>query len=259
MTRIVTYFSGSQTIHELLSQFPLSQGPLYHYTNQQAAEGISKGEIWVTRADCFFDSSEIQHGISIIADVARQELNDNVLVVFVSLLFVIRECLKQCYVFSLSLDRDNPYLTSRYGKGLAFPEDFPRRLFSMGWHSVRNDGNSFRNYYFVDLYDFFEGSVIYDMDSKQRAARLVCEAFREIITPQAHIVDNFHFINILMTCCVLFKETKFANEEEYRAALVSKTANNESFEHSRTNKGRHIRYIAASGPPNYFVPEGQTS
>ena len=131
---------------------------------------------------------------------------------------------------------------------MTFLEDFPERLSSLGWHAVPIDSDSFRLHHFSDLYDFFEGSVIYDMDSKQRTARLACKAFQEVVTPQSHVVDRFHFINILMKCCVLFKEDKFSYENEYRIALVSKNTNGETFENSREKQGRRLRYIAARWP-----------
>ena len=249
--RIRQYFSGNKFVSELLSEFKVSQGPLFHYTNQIASVGIKGGEIWMTRADCFLDPKEIEHGLEVFSKAAQNSLSDLEIASFFKILEALKERLRTCFVLSLSQNPDNNYLQSNYagenGAVIEFQENFSHVLYT-GWHTIPNSDDSFRNHFIVDTYDRFEGFVLYDDEQQLRLAKMACLAYRDLISTDAHIVEAIHFVNILMNCLVLFKSREFEVEKEYRIALVRKSEEKESFEKSRENDKCCYLYIEVRIP-----------
>lgn len=251
--RAIQYFCTNKLVGNLLRRFKISQGNLYHYTSKDAATGINKGEIWMTRADCFLDSREISHGIDILINAANYYLSGGTNKSFVNLLSDFHSKLKNTYVMSLSQDPQNQYLKNNYavdGIIIEFKEVFPTHLGATGWHSVPESKDSYRLHYLTDLYRPFEGLVVYDDDLKKELAREVCETYANLTSSMAHFVDELHFENALIQSIVLFKEESYAPEKEYRIALIRKDNSNNPFEKNREYKGKSIFYIKAEIPRN---------
>lgn len=224
-------FCKNKAIGELLSEFKVSQGPLFHYTRGEASAGIRGGVIWMTRADCFMDPKEIEHGLEVLTEAAQSALADPEKASFLEGLVALRSRLKSCYVLSLSQDHCNHHLRRTYGESvLEFRENFPMELYHTGWHSIPNSDDSFTCHPVVYVYDFFEGFVVYDESDQQRLARMACMAYLDCLSTEAHVVDAYQFTKVLMQCLVLFKSRKFAGEVEYRIALVREPKVTESFE-----------------------------
>jgi hypothetical protein len=203
------------------------------------------------QADYFLDSKEIEHGLKVLSVAARTALSEPERMSFVDILKAVRERLQSCYVLSLSQDPESEYLQSNYARDsgvvLEFEEDFLRVLYT-GWHAIPNGDDSFRCHYIVDIYDFFEGFVVYDDSHQQQLSTIACLAYRELLSTDAHIVDSCHFINILLQCLILFKSRKHKDEKEYRVAPVRMPRITESFEETRDRVGcRHV-YIAVRIP-----------
>lgn len=249
--RFRRYYCQDESVGRLLSEFKESQDPLYHYTDRVASEGISGGELWMTRADCFLDSREIEHGLETLSAAARTTLRGAESVSFSDVLGAVSARLRTCFVLSLSQDPESDYLRSKYAKNggivLEFEESFPRVLYT-GWHAFPKGHDCSGLHYVVNNYDFFEGFVVYDDSHKRRLATISCQAFRDLLYSEAHVVDTYHFVDILMQCLLLFKRQEFKVEAEYRVALVRKPGVRKSFEQTRGPAGRNQAYIKVRIP-----------
>lgn len=244
--RVIHHYCQNELVGRLLSEFTVSQGPLFHYTDRAAAAGITNGEIWVTRADCFLDPKEIQHGLKTLSDAARATLSEPDQKSFFDVLEALHGRLRSCFVLSLSQDGNNEHLRNEYagndGVVLEFTETFPHILCG-GWHAVRTSEDSCTLHHAVDIYDFFEGFVEYNDCSQKELARMACEAYRSLLVTDTHIVDAYHFVNVLLQGLVLFKSKSFVDEDEYRIALVQKPGIAVSFEEIRNRGERQIVYL----------------
>ena len=244
-------FYECAAVGRLLSQFEISQGPLFHYTRRIASAEIQRGKIRLTRADCFLDTKEIQYGLAVLTRAGEDSLDESQLPSFSELLKAIRARLQFCFILSLSKNPDSGHLRSTYsgvnGAVVEVPENFPRVLYR-GWHATRTGDGSFGLRFVVDLYDFFEGNVIYDAKKQRRIAVMACEAWRELRSRDAHVVDGYHFIDSLLRCLVLFKSSEFEVEDEYRIALVRRPEIAETFESTETRAGRTCHYVAVRIP-----------
>ena len=179
-------------------------------------------------------------------------LNEPEAASFSEVLKTLQVRLKSCFVLSLSQAPDSEYLRSNYagdnGSVIEFQENFPRIVFHTGWHVTPSDGDSFRNHFVVDVYDFFEGFVVYDDPQQQRPATMACLAYQDLLSTDAHIVDSYQFIDILMQCLVLFKSNEFEAEEEFRVAFIRRHGIIERFEETRDCAGCCKLYIKVRIP-----------
>jgi len=251
--RVREYFCQDEAIGRLLVEFRMSQGPLFHYSDRIAASGIRNGKIWMTRADCFLDPREIGHGLEVLSLAARSAHSELEGKQFLDALEALRARLRSSYVLSLSLDPESDYLKTNYagadGVALEFESTFPHLLYNLGYHAESQDGGSFRRSFVVDVYDLFEGFVVYDKVRQHRLAAMACLAHSSLVSASSHPVDVYHFINVLVQCLILFKSQEFAAENEYRVALVQQHGITESFEKTRDCRGRRSSYIEVSVPP----------
>ena len=237
-------YDKNEAVQQFLSEFRISQGPLYHYTNRTAGEAIASGHIWITRADCFLDDDEIQHGFDIIRSAGPSNQNAD----FAGMLAALRERLKACYIMSLTQDAENQHLKSQYSSGqtgciVEFDESFPRATYS-GWHYTPK-GDGWRTHPFYKLYDHFEGFMVYKDSRKEQLADIAYECFSQAFSTSSHIVDTYQYVDALLRCLILFKkeEPDFVAEKEYRLAVVSKHELGSEFEHTRDGKYGEIVYI----------------
>lgn len=240
--------SNNPGIHELYREFRISQENLYHYTCDEAATSISKtGVLWLTRADCFLDETEVSYGAGILREAIELEVTGDKQE-FISLVGDLEESLRQCYVFSASSNPSNSYLLKNYGeKILELREGFPFCLSHSAWHSLPN-GDGFNIYHFIELYESVEGYIVYDKNEQVRIARKVivalCQLFGNDI---AQMADVFHVRQLLVTCIVLFKHGDYSGEEEYRVVLHRLVNRGDlNFDNARNSKGKEIAYIKAS-------------
>jgi hypothetical protein len=249
--RFVVHFCENELVRKLLDEFNVRQGPLFHYTSQEAASGIRSGEIWLTRADCFLDSSEINHGCDVLSSAATATLSAQEILSFHRLIDILHDRLKSCYVMSLSQCDSNEHLRLNYaskgGAILRFEETFPEELVN-GWHAVPMGNGRFSTHQLSDVYDPFEGFVVYDDTRKQQLAEIACGVFRQLYAADAHKADLHHFIAILIQCLVLFKEYYISPENEYRIALLRRRNITEDFEHRRDCRGATIIYVKVRIP-----------
>lgn len=248
--RTICYFVENDLVKKLLSRFPISQGNLYHYTSDEASYGISGGELWMTRADCFLDESEIRYGESVIEEAAIDALKEPDRSNFLGLLLDVRKQLSLTYVLSMSQDSCCEYLKDNYGKNIIeFSEMFPQSFSYEGMHSVQTGHDSYRCHFFDDLYRFFEGEVIYVREEQCDIAKEICKAYIDLISSEkAHKVDVRHFIDLMTKCLLLFKQSTFSQEREYRLALTHIQGGGNDFEFSRDIKGEDSHYIKVSYP-----------
>ncbi len=240
--RKVVYFREDSRLHELLSYFKLQQGPVYHYTNQLAAESMASGKIRLTRADCMEDQSEIQFGISLLAESLGTNSS------YSSIPEDLKLRLEHCYVLSLTGDANNQHLRQHYGQHLIEFAN-PAFLYLSGHHAVPNDTDGYNLHWFHDLYDGFEGNVIYDQITQQKIVDNIVELLPIIDNPETHIVDRSSFITKdLILPFLLFKRPNFEPEDEYRIILVRKHGIDDSFELSRSENPER-KFIEALVPP----------
>lgn len=250
--RVGQHFSSNKSVGELLLKFLPSQGSLFHYTDQAASIGIRRGEVRMTRADCFLDQSEIAYGLAILSEAARTTLGAEEIESFNHVLGALRVRLQRCFVLSLSQDSDSDYLKSKYaGNGgaiLEFQENFPVMFHGASWHSIPNGEGSGTVHLIADLYEFFEGFVVYDRARQLQLAEIACQTYRNIQSTDTHFVDKYHFIDILIQCCVLFKRPEFEIEKEYRIALIRNQKDMQSFEETINHEGKNRTLIKVMIP-----------
>lgn len=251
--RFVQHFCQNALVSSILSEFKVSQGALFHYTNRDAAKGIMAGELRLTRANCFEDPAEIKHGVGIFREAARTSLRDSEITSFVAVLRASRERLQSCFVMSMSQDPNNDFLQRKYARSpgavLEFVEDLPNILRG-GWHATPTGDGSFSLDFVDDAYYSFEGFVVYEDSQKQRLATRVCEAYRDLLSTDAHFVDVYHFTGILLKCLILCKQRRFQDEKEYRVALVRKPETTEAFVQTSTHDEGSRPHIRIRIPPS---------
>ena len=206
----------------------------------------------MTRADCFLDQAEIVHGLAVLSEAAQTTFKAKERESFSIVLKALEARLHACFVLSLSQDRDNNHLKSTYAKKngaiLEFQEDFPMIFYGASWHTIPNGNDSWSVRFIVDLYEFFEGFVIYDVARQLHLAEMACQSYRDIRSTDAHPADIYHFIDILMRCMVLFKVPSFNAEKEYRFALIRNLGDVQSFEEAMVHNGKHRAYISVRIP-----------
>ena len=244
-------FNYSEVLGRLRSEFSSSHGPLFHYTDHAASTGLRNGQLWMTRADCFLDATEIAYGLDLFRVSARTDLDERERALFNEVLAILRARLQSCFFWSLSQDPDSEHLRHKYATDgeppLRFSPGFPITL-RAAWHIRPADGLPHKVHFVVDHYDFFEGFVVYDDARQRRLAAMACQAFQDFLRADAHGVDRFLFVQVLMECLVLFKSRRFEPEGEHRIALVHKPDSAESFEETRDSRGRRFVYITVGFP-----------
>ena len=194
-------FAFNSELEKALNDIKISQGVLFHYTKRLIAKQICDNkELWVTRADCFLDSQEIIHGISILKRIAKKKLKAGDLKLFLSLVDEINNRLASCYILSLSSDEHNNYLAKVYANQetkIKLSEDFPQLLANMSWHSIAISDSGYSLHYATDIYRAHEGFVEYEPNRKDKIATSIIEIFQTLTSQETHFVDQYHFIDLL--------------------------------------------------------------
>lgn len=226
-------------IEKLLRKFRISRGLLYHYTSEEVASSICDGEFWLTRADCFEDKSEIEYGEKLLRQVANSLLSLSEQQLFIKLLSDAKTSLSLTYVMSLSQDLGNPHLLETYGRAIvAFEEHFPISFRHTEMHSIPIDNGGFQAHFLENLYEFFEGLVIYDEEEQLQISSDICEAHKKFLNAKCiHKTDYWHFVEIVKRCLILFRQNSYFPEREYRLSISYLDATPNTFEHTK-NDGR---------------------
>lgn len=217
---------------------------MYHYTDTTAASNIiDRKEIYLTRADHFLDNREIKYGMSILENEAKRSLSEDEFNEFKRILNILSERFKTCFVFCFSQNNNSEkHKEIHGGKILQFEEYFPSELACMSYHAIP-EGDGFRLYYTTDIYKLIEGFVIYEQHKQFEIAIDICKTFDENRDIELHIVDQFHFVDVLMKFILLCKEPCFAWEEEYRIALLTNEKWDTQFENIKKNNKIYIKLI----------------
>ena len=134
------------------------------------------------------------------------------------------------------------------GAILEFQENFPIMFYGTSWHTIPNGDDSWSVHLIADLYEFFEGFVIYDEDRQLHLAKMACQSYQDIRSTDAHPADIYHFIDILIRCVVLFKVSDFKVEKEYRFVLIRNRGGVLSFEKTMNHDGKHRACISVRIP-----------
>jgi len=167
---------------------------------------------------------------------------------FQKIIMALSDRMRHSYIFSMSHKNDSDHLKEKYGTSIVeFPEDFPSRLGNLSRH-LTPSGDGYRLKFSHDLYDLHEGFVVYESLKQQAIAKDICRTFLEISRENAHIVDPFHFINVILTFIALSKRSNFSEEEEYRLLLVAKNNKAKQFELERNDGCRNLIYIKLNMP-----------
>lgn len=238
------HFVENDKIGKLLSGFKLSQGPLYHYTDSLASDNIAiNNELYLTRADHFLDNREIRYGINLLTVAAKKVLTDNDLNNFQAILDALSEQFKRCFMFCFTQTLNSPKHIEIHGNNiLEFRENFPVELANMSRHSIPK-GDGYSLYYSTDLYKTIEGYVEYELSAQESIASEICQVFKETSNTNIHVVDQFHFIDVIMKFIVLCKEPCYSWEKEYRIGLISNPNWESQFENIRDNGKAYIKLI----------------
>ncbi|NQW17781.1 MAG: hypothetical protein HQ478_09885 [Chloroflexi bacterium] len=238
-------FTRDDDLRRLHSYFQKPPGLAYHYTSKQAAQNIDSGQLRLTRADYLADREEIEHGLSILSDTLGPDSP------YMTLPDAIRERLSNCYVLSLSEDSDNAHLTNEYANPPGGILEFEYPMFHAHgfWHSVPEEDGSYRLHYFQDLYDQFDGFVIYDDDLKLEIIEFIVQLLPRMLDPATSAIERFGFVvHDLIVPFLLFKNSKFMDEAEYRIAFVRKAEGDNKYESCGLVRGNPIRHIAVRMP-----------
>lgn len=225
------YFTSNEKIKKLLSQFDLNEGELYHYTTLESAKAIKTNrELWLTRADCTLDPSEIQYGIDILISSAKRTLSKEELEKFIELLNIIGPKLKKSYLFCLTENKNSNRHIDTHGNTLmTFQYDFPELLLSSG-RLFNHINTKERAVTFIkDSFCLIEGKVIYDFDRQNRIADSICNFYKAALVNNMHIVEINLFTDVLLQFIILLKEQCYSWENEYRICIV-KTENHTNFD-----------------------------
>jgi len=238
------HFVENNKIGKLLSRFRISQGPLYHYTDSNASINIlNKKQIYLTRADHFLDNREIRYGINLLTEESKKVLTENESKHLQIILDALSERFRRCFIFCFTQILNSTKHIEIHGNNiLEFTENFPAELANMSWHSMPN-GSGYSLYYSTDLYKTIEGYVEYDLFTQMSIANEICQVFKETRNTDVHIVDQFHFIDVIMKFIILCKEPCYGWEKEYRMGLVSNPSWESIFENIRDNGKVFIKLI----------------
>ena len=232
--RFKKYFAENEDVRSLLGLYEESQGYLYHYRGEGTAKTIVKDNGFrFSRADQFLDQNEINHGLALLKEAAEKILDSEKKASFISILETINKSLGSCYIFCLSKDGKNQHLLEKYSDGktvIRLEEDFSFWV-NCSWHVINGS-----IHYINDLYRIHEGFVEYSLSRKKEIAGKVCSAFKKLVEETTHIVDQFHFIDVISKFIILSKREEYSKEAEYRIVLIAKDKINNKFEEEK--KGR---------------------
>ena len=72
-----------------------------------------------------------------------------------------------------------------------------------------------------------------------------------ISTSNTHIVDQYHFINVILEFISLCKHPRFSDEEEYRVVLIARNDNADQSELEVSDRERKRTYIKLRIPTEF--------
>lgn len=232
--------------------------PLYHYTDRGAAESMGeKGYLWLTRADCFLDESEIHYGIDIILAAVTELEGGLGQALHRTIDELLRSELRNAFVLSLTHKKGNRYLKKHYGKNVVKFEPTFQMTLNAGGFNIKHGLNM---QVVFEIYRVLQGKVIYDQNTQHDLARRVAKAILDFhqTTFDSSLQRDSHSMrlsDLLLTAIVLMKAPSYAPEAEYRICLVRQPNNpNEPiYDQERSGRGnlegRKIIYTEIFLPP----------
>lgn len=218
-----------------------THGPFYHYTCREAAESMGEqGCLWLTRADCFLDEREVHYGI----DILLKEIAETGAPVSEELHRIIdgnvREALRNAFILSLADHADNSFLLENYGRNIVKLDQNFRMILNAGSFNVKKGLN---NQVIYEIYEIFDGKVIYNGESQRELARRVAKAILDFHSMKFAdaIEKDMHLMRLreaLFTAVALMKAPEFSPEAEYRICLVRAPNNPNELNYDQERDGR---------------------
>lgn len=245
-----------ESVHNMIEEI---HEPLYHYTgNREAAKSIGEhGCLWLTRADCFLDDSEVHYGIDILLTAVAEIGGKPGLDLHRAIDDDIRAALRNAFVLSLTDQPDNAFHKEHYGRNIVkFEPNFQMTLNAAGFNV--KEGLNCQVVY--EIYRTLKGKVIYDPKHQHDLARRVTKAivdfsgmtFSEAMDRDLHRVQ---LREMLLTAVVLMKAPSYEPEAEYRICLVREPNNPDEpvYDQERRGsgklEGKQIVYTQVFLPP----------
>lgn len=229
--------------YEYLDEFAdtavLKKGIIYHYTTAEGVLGIlDKSEFWVTKSDFLNDISEINYTFNLFEEnflnkIRNEKVRKRMISQFRSELDneidLYNGVLYPTYIISFSTNQDNLLLWSEFtrkmGYNLGFNIEDIRDAFKS---KIKTDGNFLSHIDCKVIYNkeeqirHLEKSIDWELISGSANVNMgSLENLDESISDE--IINDFisRIIKFCLFYSMIFKDSKFEHEEEYRFIIKS--------------------------------------
>ncbi|MFD0950503.1 hypothetical protein ACFQ0F_08910 [Paraperlucidibaca wandonensis] len=247
-------YEPCQSLRVLGEKFPIFQGNLFHYTDEQAAESISAtGDLWLTRGDSFLDENEIRYGARLLYSAIERSTDGEMRRSFISTIDTLGEILRRHYLMSFTSNAENRHLAKNYGgTRIEFRED-TWMLLRGGGYCLTPQGDGFRAQHFIDTLNVECCHVVYRADEQSYISDCAVSAMKEVYSMNQDSIEYalsiFSLREKLANCLALFKSPEFCAEEELRLFVYPRQGMTTSLPYdSRMSGDRRVFYMKARIP-----------
>lgn len=221
---------------------------LYHYTGLQSLMGmIETNNLWMSKGNFLNDSSELVYFSDVLKGVIANmkiEQETELWRLFIrELKLSVNRFLKkieerdlEVYIFSLSHTQDSLALWYNYAKGEGYNLGFHAETLLKKTSAFPDDSN------------VLHGLVVYDrQEQEQILMNFLIETFKLVAQYEPEEAKKAlpdHFLSVIATCAIFFKDPAFKSEEEYRIAYKNTSGKMQPKARFRAQNGVIIPYIA---------------
>jgi hypothetical protein len=221
---------------------------LYHYTSLQSLMGmIETNNLWMSKGNFLNDSSELVYFSNVLKGVIsnmKVEQETELWRLFIRELKLsmnrflkkIEESDMEVYIFSMSHTQDSLALWYNYAKGEGY---------NLGFYA---EDLLKKTSAFPEESNVLHGLVVYDRHEQEQVLMNFLEkTFNLVAQYEAEEVKKAlpgHFLSVMTTCAIFFKDPAFKSEEEYRIAYMNTGGSISPQARFRAQNGVIIPYIA---------------
>ncbi|KOF10990.1 hypothetical protein AC739_06245 [Planococcus glaciei] len=220
---------------------------LYHYTSLQSLMGmIETNNLWMSKGNFLNDSSELIYFSNVLKSVVGKMEIQRETELWQLFIRELEGSMKrflegiegsgfEVYIFSLSYSPDSLALWYNYAKGEGYNLGFDAE-------ELLQKASAF-----PDESDVLHGLVVYDRQEQELILmNFLIETFKRVVQYEPGDIKKAlprHFLSVIATCAIFFKDPAFKSEEEYRIAYKNTSGTMHSAVRFRAQNGVIIPFI----------------
>lgn len=221
---------------------------LYHYTSLQSLMGmVETNNLWMSKGNFLNDSSELIYFSNVLKSIIGKmkiQRETELWQLFIQELESSMERFLEgiegsgfeVYIFSLSYSPDSLALWYNYAKGEGYNLGFDAEDLLQKAAAFPDDS------------DVLHGLVVYDRQEQELILmNFLIETFKRVVQYEPDEIKKAlpnHFLTVIATCAIFFKDPAFKSEEEYRIAYMNTSGNMHPAVRFRAQNGVIIPFIA---------------